>query len=94
MRGPATLLGSSHPPSPSTDRTQRLIVGLSRTGMSECESFSKSKQRVREFERISKQREKKKLRQKTESHLDTVPVTLSPLCGANVVASRSSSNFL
>ena len=28
------------------------------------------------------------------SYLDTVPVILSPLCGAKVVASRSSSNFL
>ena len=28
------------------------------------------------------------------SYLDTVPVILSPACGAKVVASRSSSNFL
>lgn len=37
---------------------------------------------------------KKNVDKNKKSHLDTVPVTLSPLCGANDVASRSSSNLL
>ena len=95
---PRFLAFANHP-FPPTGRTQGRIGVHSRIDIvTNARAASRQKESLH-FENQQTKEKKNRRRQKSLpspnlSYLDTVPVILSPLCGAKVVASRSSSNFL
>ena len=71
----------------------------SKSSMRDARAGEAAQKRILTFAKIGKRKKKKQASTQNRSspnlsYLDTVPVILSPLCGAKVVASRSSSNFL